>query len=55
MFKRLGFTLIEVMLVVTLLAIIAGFSVITIRKSAERTRVEQSALGIQGVLQFKIL
>lgn len=49
--RILGFSMIEVLLVVTVLALVAGLGVMTLRHQEDRSQVDQTALEMQGVLQ----
>lgn len=49
--KQLGFTLIEILLVIAILAVLAGLSISTYQKHASSAKVNVAALEIQGILQ----
>lgn len=49
--KNKGFTLIEMLLVITLIAIIAALSILTFRLHAESERIDKAALEMEQVLQ----
>jgi len=49
--KTAGFTLIELMLVIAIMALITSFGVMMVRKHAESERLNKTALQMQGILQ----
>lgn len=49
--KLNAFTLIEMLLVITLIAMITGVGVMVLRKSADQARIDKAALEMQSVLQ----
>lgn len=49
--NKLGFTLVEMMLVIAVIAIIAAFSLKTYQKSFETRRVDKTALEMQHILE----
>lgn len=52
--KNRGFTLIEILLVIAVIAIILSLSLVVLRKQAQTARVNKTALEMQNVLQAAI-